>query len=235
MGVKEFSSWNIRQEGSSVQIEPYRKCFFICEGANTETWYFKNLIKQRKALNIHPLIDIRFMEKTDADRDITYPRDLVDFAEQQKEAEEISFDKERDKMIVVFDADVFESKVSGYNELVSDAEKLGDILGVTNPSFELFLLLHYEGSLENQINPNMSKIIKNEKEGRHTPIYWILHEIGGINCKKNPEIGRLATCVEIAIEQEKHINHDIHSCKGKLTSNIGHIIDAIRKDNPAIS
>jgi hypothetical protein len=234
MGVKEFSSWNIRQEGSSVQIEPYRKYFFICEGANTETWYFKKLIERRKALNIHPLIDIRFLEKTDDTRDISYPKNLIDFAEKQKGSAEISFDKERDRMVVVFDADVFESKVSDYNKLVCDAEKLGNILGVTNPSFELFLLLHYEGSLEDKITPNELRIIRNEKEGNQTPVYWLLHELAEINCKKNPEIGELATRVEIAIEQEKYINHDIHSCRGKLTSNIGHIIDTIRQDNPAI-
>ena len=43
-------------------------------------------------------------------------------AENQKENPEIAFDKERDKMIVVFDGDIFEKKVLDYDELVAEGE-----------------------------------------------------------------------------------------------------------------
>lgn len=112
--VRSYTNWNSRTTDNEVQIEPYRKYFFICEGANTETWYFKKLIDIRKSLNIHPLIDIRLLEKTEGDRDISYPKNLIAFAEAQKDNQEIAFDKERDKMIIVFDADIFEEKVQDY-------------------------------------------------------------------------------------------------------------------------
>lgn len=54
--VRSYTNWNSRTTDEEEQIEPYRKYFFICEGANTETWYFKKLIDIRKELNIHPLI-----------------------------------------------------------------------------------------------------------------------------------------------------------------------------------
>ena len=66
--VKSYTNWNSRATDEEEQIEPYRKYFFICEGANTETWYFKKLIDIRKSLNIHPLIDIRLLEKTEEDK-----------------------------------------------------------------------------------------------------------------------------------------------------------------------
>lgn len=91
--VRSYTNWNSRTTDEEEQIEPYRKYFFICEGANTETWYFKKLIDIRKELNIHPLIDIRLLEKTDGDRDISFPRRLIEFAENQKENPEIAFDK----------------------------------------------------------------------------------------------------------------------------------------------
>lgn len=106
--VRSYTNWNSRSTDNVEQREPYRKYFFICDGANTETWYFRKLIDIRKSLNIHPLIDIRLLEKTEEDKDISFPRKLIAFAKSQKENEEISFDKERDKMIVVFDADIFE-------------------------------------------------------------------------------------------------------------------------------
>ena len=209
--VRSYTNWNSRTTDEEEQIEPYRKYFFICEGANTETWYFKKLIDIRKELNIHPLIDIRLLEKTEGDRDISFPRRLIEFAENQKENPEIAFDKERDKMIVVFDGDIFEEKVLDYDELVAEGEK-NNILAVSNPAFELFLLLHYENSYE-------------------TFIYKLLLARTGINPKKNSAIGELAKNIEIAIEQEKKINEDIHQCKGQITCNIGRIIDDIRNDD----
>ena len=165
--VRSYTNWNSRTTDEEEQIEPYRKYFFICEGANTETWYFKKLIDIRKELNIHPLIDIRLLEKTEGDRDISFPRRLIEFAENQKENPEIAFDKERDKMIVVFDGDIFEEKVLDYDELVAEGEK-NNILAVSNPAFELFLLLHYENSYEDDIEPNAEQIIQNEKDGHQT-------------------------------------------------------------------
>ena len=86
--VRSYTNWNSRTTDEEEQIEPYRKYFFICEGANTETWYFKKLIDIRKELNIHPLIDIRLLEKTEGDRDISFPRRLIKFAENQKEKQQ---------------------------------------------------------------------------------------------------------------------------------------------------
>lgn len=130
------------------------------------------------------MIDIRLLEKTEEDRDISFPRKLIAFAESQKDNKEIAFDKERDKMIVVFDADIFEAKVQDYDDVIAKGEK-NNILAVSNPAFELFLLLHFENSYEQEILPNQQKIIKNEKEGNQTFIYKLLLSKTGINSKKN--------------------------------------------------
>ena len=228
--VRSYTNWNSRTTDNEVQVEPYRKYFFICEGVNTETWYFKKLIDIRKWLNIHPLIDIRLLEKTEGDRDISYPKKLIAFAEAQKDNQEIAFDKERDKMIIVFDADIFEEKVQDYDELLAAGEK-DNILAVTNPAFELFLLLHFENAYEQDVLPNEKAIIRNEKEGNQTFIYQLLLQKTGINSKKNSKIGDLAVNVDIAISQEKKLNQDIHDCKGKITCNIGAIIESIRNDD----
>ena len=228
--VRSYTNWNVRITDDEQQKEPYRKYFFICEGANTETWYFRKLIDMRKALNIHPLIDIRLLEKTEKDKDISFPRKLIAFAESQKDNPDISFDKEHDKMIIVFDADIFEEKVLDYDDVLALGEK-DNILAVRNPAFELFLLLHYENAYERDIKPNAEKIIKNEKEGNQTFIYKLLLKRSGMNSKKNPAIGELAKNIDIAICQENKINEDIHDCKGNITCNIAKIIDDIRKDS----
>ena len=54
MPIHAYTNWNVRSTDKLDQIEPFRKYFFICEGANTETFYFKKLIDLRKQLDIHP-------------------------------------------------------------------------------------------------------------------------------------------------------------------------------------
>ena len=54
MPVHTYTNWNSRPSDREEQVEPYRKYYFICEGANTETFYFEKLIDLRKDLWIHP-------------------------------------------------------------------------------------------------------------------------------------------------------------------------------------
>ena len=233
MPVHTYTNWNSRLSDEVEQIEPFRKYFFICEGANTETFYFRRLIDLRKQLGIHPLIDIRLWEKTDEDRNLSFAKDLVAFAEHQKQNPDNDFDYERDKMVIVFDGDIFEEKVQGYDELVTQIEKT-DIAGVTNPCFELFLLLHIEGSYEERIKGHEADFLNMDEDGKYSYSYNVLREITGMNAKKNPKIGNLADNVLIAIDQEKKINQDIHDLKGKVSSNMGKIIEKIINEKPSI-
>ena len=227
--IRNYSNWNKRPTDEEEQIEPYKKFFFICEGANTEVWYFKKLIDLRKQLGIHPLIDICLLEKTEEDRQISYPMQLIIFAEAQKSNPDLHFDRDHDEMIIVFDTDIFETKSPAYPDILAAASSSGDIVAVTNPAFELFLLLHFENSFETDILPNADEILKNEKDGNYTYIYRLLQHRTGINSKTNSRIGELALNVETAIAQEVYLNQDPVTCKGQLTCNIGKIIDSIRK------
>ena len=230
MPIRTYTDWNKRPSDHEDKIDPFRKYVFICEGANTEVWYFRKLIDLRKRLGIHPLIDIRLWEKTEGDKDISYPRKLIEFAEERKADAELGFDRKHDKMIIIFDADIFSAKVTGYEDVVSLGEQYGDILGITNPNFELYLLLHFHESYEDDILPNAESLIRNEKVGNMRLSYLLLQNRTGINSKTNKSIGELAEKVEIAIKQEKRLNQDVHRCLGQLTSCIGSIIEMIRSD-----
>lgn len=228
--IREYSGWNRRKTDGEEQIEPYRKYFIICEGANTENWYFKELINNRKQLGIHPTIELCLLEKTEEDRNLSNPKKLLKFAEEQKQKAKIIFDVERDKMILVFDADIFENKPSKeYDLFVEEGEK-NNILAVSNPAFELFLLLHVDRAVELYILPNEKLIIQNKKEGKQRYISKLFREVTGKNFKKNPEIGKYAEKILLAIEQEKKINQDIHKCKSRITCNIGKIVEEIIND-----
>ncbi|MBR1709643.1 MAG: RloB domain-containing protein [Clostridia bacterium] len=233
MPVHTYTNWNSRPSDQEDQIEPFRKYFFICEGANTETYYFKRLIDIRKELGIHPLIDIRLWEKTGEDRNLSFAQNLYRFAEEQKQIPDNDFDPELDKMVIVFDGDIFEEKVQGYDELIAQIEET-DIAAVTNPGFELFLILHVKGSYEQRIRGHELEYLTMDEKDSYSYAYKVLLELTGMNAKKNPKIGSLADNVLAAIEQEKEINQDIHDIKGKVSSNIGKIIEAIINEKPDI-
>lgn len=233
MPIHTYTNWNFRPSDREEQVEPFRKYFFICEGANTETFYFKKLIDIRKDLGIHPLIDIRLWEKTGEDRNLSFAKNLVKFAEKQKTIVENGFDPDRDKMIIVFDGDIFEEKVQGYDELVNSIEKT-DIAAISNPGFELFLLLHIGGSYEKYIKGHEAEFLRPDEKNKYSYAYKMLLEATGINAKKNPDIGNLAENVILAIEQERLINQDIHQIKGRISCNIGLIIESIINERPVI-
>lgn len=231
--IRTYSKWNVRPDNNKEQIEPYRHYYFICEGANTEKWYFEKLIDLRKDLSIRSQIDIVYLEKTDEHANLSDPEKLIEFADSKKDSGDISFDKKFDKMIVVFDADVFEKEKDGYDKVIEKGLRR-NILGVTNPSFELFLLLHYHNSYNEIILPNTADIIKNEWVGvgssRRRFIEDLFRKKAGIRPKSNSMVGELAKDVLVAIEQEKKLNNDIKSAKGVITSNIGQIIASIIED-----
>lgn len=86
----------------------------------------------------------------------------------------------------------------GYEELISSIEKT-DIAAVSNPGFELFLLLHIEGSYEKYIKGQETQFLEKDEKERYSHAYHVLLEATGMNAKKNPMIGNLAENVLIAI------------------------------------
>ena len=216
MSIEEYSNWNQRESDADAEQEPYRKYVFICEGENTEVWYFRRLIDLRKTLGIHPLIDL-----------------CLKFANEQKRLPRLAFDSTFDKLVIVFDADVFErEQPEKYRELL-EARESDNIFAVTNPSFELFLLLHMDDAYSKIILPNQQMLLENRKIGNRRFAELLLSRKVGINGKKNRKgVAKLAEHVDTAIIQEKLLNQDISLCMGRLTSNIAQIIDNIRHDAP---
>lgn len=78
--------------------------------------------------------------------------------------------------------------------------------------------------------PHEAEIIANGKVGNKRFISKLFTDVVGYNSKRNSSVGELAAKVKVAIREERHINQDIASCKGKLTSNIGQIIESLLND-----
>lgn len=233
--LRTYDNWNHRVTDELDEIEPYKRYIFLCEGIRTEIYYFDYLISIRKKLGIDQSIELCIAEKTGKDSGASYPKNMLALARESIKNMGDTFDNERDKMIIVFDGDVFEEKVKGYDELISAMEDENFIPGVTNPNFELFLLLHIAKSYEEYIENKEELFLQKDKENSYSYAYKMLREVTEMNAKKNRRIGRLAENILVAIEQESKLNQDIHQIKGKVSSNIGLIIDTILKERVSVN
>ena len=163
--IQLYTGFNQRPSDLIAKIEPFKKYFIICEGANTETFYFTNLIDNKKELGVKSTVDIVLMKKTGEHKNLSYIKSLIKFAkEKQKEfIENDIFNEQVDVMIVIFDLDVFNEKVTGIDEIFKEEDE-HFVFGFTNPEFELFLLLHLKDSYNTIIKPNEEIILKNQKQ-----------------------------------------------------------------------
>ena len=202
---REFTNWDKRISDLEEPIEPFRKYYFLCEGENTERWYFTQLINNQKLLNLHPSIDVRFIEKTEDDAHGSNPRRLLITADRMSE-EIKAFDVDYDKIIIVFDIDIYKNKKEELDELVSEMESNGYIIAITNPSFELFLLLHIENAVDNLILPNADKILENKKIGKRRFVEKLLADAVGCNPKTNEKTGGMSRELNVATRNEGGIN-----------------------------
>lgn len=226
-----YTNWYKRPSDSQEQIEPYKKYFFICEGENTEVWYFRRIIDRKKQLGIHPLIDVRLMERTGEDESSSHPDKLLEFAKKEIKNPDNAFDTRHDQMVVVFDLDIFKRKgPEEYQRILEDGNKF--ILAVTNPCFELFLLLHFPNVLVDWIFPKEQLLLENKRVSNHKRyIDDVFTKVCGMNSKTNCAVGELADNLLIAIEQEQEVNQDISLARDRLTSNVGSILQMIREDS----
>lgn len=232
--IRSYSGWNTRPSNKEKQIDPYKHYYFICEGQNTERWYFEKFIDMKKQFSVSALISIEYLEKTEEHQTWSDPKKLYELSEVCRKNGDISFDSKHDTMILVFDADIFEDRTpSSYDEFVEKASET-NTLCVTNPSFELFLLLHYPNSYDEIILQDSERILKNEwielGDEKIRYVEKLFREKSGLKPKKDPAIAELVNNVLVAIEQEKKINNDVRFCRGNLTSNIGTIIQKILED-----
>lgn len=230
--TKTISNWQVRVPRYGEEQDVRKKYWILSEGTNTEYWYFRRLNELRAVLGIDPLIAILPVKKDNEGH--SDPKTLLMEAEKLENDTEVNgYTSETDEIVLIFDADIYSSKPDEYSVLLKDIQKNKYLYGVTNPAFELFLLLHLKGSLEKTIFPNQQEILENRKKSKngHRYVAHLLSEETNKNPKKNPAIANLAKDVAVAIEQEKMLNQDPEAAIHSLTSNIGTIIQKMMDES----
>jgi len=228
--LREFRSLSTRFE-EDIKIEPLRRYYLIFEGANTERKYFQGIDNNRKELGINSQIELVILHKEGDISSFSHPIKLLKLIEEKKKSLKTDgkFDKAIDRFVIVFDRDSYE-RTEEYVEFIEKASA-DNILTVTSPCFELWLILHYEDAVGKYVVPNKDRLFENEKvSSSHTFASRLFSEISGSNPKSGSLFNKLKGGIEHAIEQEKALEQDILRMETKVGSNVGVLIEQMRED-----
>lgn len=229
--IISLGTWNER--GERAKLKPKARCFIVAEGSNTEYWYLSHLASVLSKKNLPERIEIRTIEKTGPDKGKSHPRALAELASQIRTDPEgaFGFDTATDRVIMVFDTDTYKGDHDAYEADLVQFKKLAQV-AVTNPSFELFLLLHKENAISQIIEPHRDAILANGYyEGtRRRYISKLANDALGMNLKKNPNVALLAEKFDLAAQQERQLNQNPNHAIDDLTSNVALVIENLLRD-----
>ncbi|MBN2222136.1 MAG: RloB domain-containing protein [Vallitaleaceae bacterium] len=203
----------------------------LFEGANTERKYFQGIDNNRKELGINSHIELVILHKEGEISSFSHPIKLLELIEEKKKSlkRDGKFDKSIDRFVIVFDRDSYDNSEDyvGFIERAS----ADNILAVTSPCFELWLILHFDDAVGMYIAPNKDRLFDNEKvSSSHTFASRLFSEISGINPKSGTFFNKLKAGIDLAIEQEKVLEQDILRMTTKIGSNVGALIEQMRED-----
>ena len=228
--LREFRSLTNRFD-EDIKIEPLRRYYLIFEGANTERKYFQGIDNNRKELGINSQIELVILHKEGDISSFSHPIKLLELIEEKKKSLKTDgkFDKAIDRFVIVFDRDSYEN-LEDYVEFIEKASA-DNILTVTSPCFELWLILHYENAVEKYVATNKDRLFDNEKVSRaHSFASNLFSEISGTNPKSGSFFNKLKGGIDLAVEQEKALEQDILKMTTEIGSNVGVLIEQMRED-----
>ncbi len=207
-------------------LKPLRRFFLLYEGSRTEQAYFSELLLLLNRMGLPKYVAVERCERTENDETASNPRRLLRLAESEiKEGDSFA---EGDEIAIVFDVDIYAHKPGDYESLLAEFAASGMQPYVTFPSFELFLLLHLEDGYIRWVEPNESLIVENRKEHGRRYVDRLFSRASGMNPKRNPRVGELAAEHERACKEETRLNQDPKSAIGRLTSNVGVLIEKLK-------
>ncbi|WP_409252824.1 RloB family protein [Bacillus sp. SCS-153A] len=152
-------------------------------------------------------------------------KELEDFINQLSDLRDLlEFEKEYDTVCIILDRDKHSFKEWQYDEVLEICSQNNYTLGITNPCFEFWLLLHLSDCTEHNIES-----IKENKRINKSRKYvegLLLEEIGSY--KKNKlKFNIFKPGIRDAIRREKEFCEDVTRLKDEVGSNIGVIISEL--------
>lgn len=213
-------------ERTSLGLNPKSKYYIIPEGEKTEIQYFLGIRDNAREININSLIEVIPIENDDEELGQSHPiRKITNFNE-DIENNKFLYDKEIDKVCFVIDRDPQNFSEQQYDNFLKMCKDYNYKVYVSNPTFELFLLMHDDkifdidktAMLENRRVSNSKRFLEVK-----------LSEIFGCN-KKNINFEKFKVNIKKAINNEKQFEESLINLKHNLGSNVGTLLDEMIED-----
>lgn len=164
-------------------------------------------------------IFIELEEKYKIDNIVQYIPEIIKFGD-------LSYEEGFDEICLIVDRDKESFIESQYEYVKQKCEEQGFRFCVTNPCFEFWLLLHSDKVFD----LDQEKLSENPKvTSKRRYAEYELHKIYPSYKKSNYKAEEFVENIDIAIKNEKEFCEDVEGLKDSIGSNIGLLIEDMRK------
>lgn len=207
---------------SSESIEPNELYYIAFAGeGKTEYEYFDKIIDNAEKLGISKYIKIEPLKTDDENDTQSHPLHIIELLHERKD--NFNFGYEPHEIWMVVDRDRQNVKKDQLIQIIKTCQKEGYNLALSNPTFELWLLLH----ITNIEEYDRDEILKNRKIGKKR---FLEKEIGKLcNGYRKPRIPFEldATMLNEAIVKAKKLEYDNFQLIDKLGTNVFVLLEHI--------
>lgn len=147
--------------------QPKKRILVVCEGKQSEPQYLTQFNQVHRESNVY--LEIA--------RETGVPKTLVQIAKRQLTKSKAAFRRERDPWLLfdeiwcVFDVD----EHPNFTDAVQMARANGIELAISNPNFELWLLLHFQDSPGMQHRDQIASLLRRHVTGYEKHVDYITH------------------------------------------------------------
>lgn len=162
-------------------------------------------------------------------KDLVFENISIDIMEYfQNQRISLDYNEEIDVINLIVDRDKNSFKDFQYYNLVKECKKEGIKLYVSNPCFEVWLLMHFDEfeKLDFKKLLENKRVSKSKKSKKYAD--KMLSDIIGYN-KSNLQFETFINRIDEAIKREKNYCEDLKELENKIGTNIGKLIESLRK------
>lgn len=211
--------YGVRYEYEEFSEEPKKRYFIACEGKKTEYKYFKGIMDNKVEIKINPLIEI-----IPINHDPNTGSNPLHIYQEAIEAIKTAPNYlAGDDLCIIVDRDRSSFSEAQYTQLLQADTNKEIRFCVSNPCFELWLLLHFSDCSEYSQND----IFENAKDGNRTYVEkCLMAKLGGSYNKARIHFeDNFKDKIRIAILNSKLYETSLTELKDKIGTNIGLLIE----------
>jgi RloB-like protein len=208
--------------------EPFRYFVIASEGADTERIYFEQLkITLEKEDLMDKRIRIEYLERvTEQERTESSHKSVIAQLDKYRKTYHL---QQNDELWLVIDRDKQNNPIKNISNIATTCQQKGYFLALSNPNFELWLLLHVK-DLSDYSEVQQQNLFENRKvNSTKRFIEWELAQCLDGYDKSNYDVNKLLSHVEKAIRQAQQLdlNREDRWIEGRLGTRVYQLVERL--------